>query len=43
MGSSTEREVFHGKEPRKLYRAEVGMPIGYFYGYKTAGVFQESG
>ena len=24
----------------ELYRAEVGMPIGYFYGYKTAGVFQ---
>lgn len=24
----------------ELYRAEVGMPIGYFYGYKTVGVFQ---
>lgn len=23
-----------------VYRAEVGYPIGYFYGYKTAGVFQ---
>lgn len=23
-----------------LYRAEEGMPIGYFYGYKTLGVFQ---
>jgi TonB-linked SusC/RagA family outer membrane protein len=22
------------------YRAEVGMPIGYFYGYETAGIFQ---
>ena len=22
------------------YRAQVGYPIGYFYGYKTAGVFQ---
>lgn len=24
----------------EMYRAEVGKPIGYFYGYKTAGVFQ---
>ena len=24
----------------ELYRAEVGKPIGYFYGYTTAGVFQ---
>ncbi len=24
----------------EMYRAEVGMPIGYFWGYKTAGVFQ---
>lgn len=24
----------------EIYRAEVGMPIGYFYGYQTAGVFQ---
>ncbi len=23
-----------------LYRAQVGMPIGYFYGYKTDGIFQ---
>ncbi len=23
-----------------FYRAEVGYPIGYFYGFKTAGVFQ---
>ncbi|MDP4203785.1 MAG: TonB-dependent receptor [Bacteroidota bacterium] len=23
-----------------IYRAQVGYPIGYFYGYKTAGVFQ---
>ena len=22
------------------YRAQVGYPIGYFYGYKTAGIFQ---
>jgi len=24
----------------EMYRAEVGKPIGYFWGYKTAGVFQ---
>ena len=24
----------------EIYRAEVGKPMGYFYGYKTAGVFQ---
>lgn len=24
----------------EIYRAEVGKPIGYFFGYKTAGVFQ---
>jgi TonB-linked SusC/RagA family outer membrane protein len=24
----------------ECYRAEVGYPIGYFYGYKTAGIFQ---
>ncbi|GHU57906.1 SusC/RagA family TonB-linked outer membrane protein [Bacteroidia bacterium] len=24
----------------EMYRAEVGFPIGYFWGYKTAGVFQ---
>lgn len=24
----------------EMFRAEVGYPIGYFYGYKTAGVFQ---
>jgi len=24
----------------EMYRAQVGFPIGYFYGYKTAGVFQ---
>lgn len=24
----------------EFYRAEVGYPIGYFWGYKTAGVFQ---
>ncbi len=24
----------------EMYRAEVGKPIGYFYGYKTDGIFQ---
>ncbi len=24
----------------EMYRAQEGFPIGYFYGYKTAGVFQ---
>ena len=24
----------------EMYRAEVGQPIGYFYGYKSSGVFQ---
>ena len=24
----------------EMYRAEVGYPIGYFWGYKTAGIFQ---
>ena len=24
----------------EMYRAQVGMPIGYFYGYKTDGIFQ---
>ncbi len=26
----------------EMYRAEVGKPIGYFWGYKTAGVFQNA-
>ncbi|MDU1892407.1 MAG: TonB-dependent receptor [Dysgonomonas sp.] len=26
----------------EIFRAEVGYPIGYFYGYKTAGVFQNA-
>jgi TonB-linked SusC/RagA family outer membrane protein len=24
----------------EVYRAQIGYPMGYFYGYKTAGVFQ---
>jgi TonB-linked SusC/RagA family outer membrane protein len=30
--------LFQGAE--EMYRAQVGFPIGYFYGYKTEGVFQ---
>ncbi len=30
--------LFHANP--EIYRAEVGKPIGYFWGYKTAGVFQ---
>ena len=25
-----------------MYRAQVGYPLGYFYGYKTAGIFQNA-
>ncbi len=38
--------IIHGAEDVlsegtvEMYRAQVGYPIGYFYGYKTAGVFQ---
>ncbi|MFO8000153.1 MAG: TonB-dependent receptor [Marinilabilia sp.] len=30
--------ISQGTDP--VYRAEVGYPIGYFYGYKTEGIFQ---
>lgn len=30
--------LFHGHD--EVYRAEVGYPIGYFYGYMTDGIFQ---
>lgn len=36
--------IIHGEEDvlsegtLEMYRAQVGYPIGYFYGYKTAGV-----
>ena len=39
-------KIFHGpgnvlgQGTDELYRAQVGFPIGYFWGYKTAGVFQ---
>ena len=38
--------IIHGAEDvlsegtLDMYRAQVGYPIGYFYGFKTAGVFQ---
>ncbi len=38
--------IIHGDEDvlsegtDEMYRAEVGKPIGYFWGYKTKGVFQ---
>lgn len=38
--------IIHGsslalsKTSNEFYRAQVGEPIGYFWGYKTAGVFQ---
>jgi outer membrane receptor protein involved in Fe transport len=37
--------IIHGEDDvlsqgtSEMYRAQVGYPIGYFYGYKTAGVF----
>jgi TonB-linked SusC/RagA family outer membrane protein len=41
--------IFHGpgnvlgQGTEELYRAQVGFPIGYFWGYKTLGVFQNAG
>lgn len=38
--------IIHGADnvlsqgTKEMYRAQVGFPIGYFWGYKTAGVFQ---
>lgn len=29
-----------GQGAYEIYRAQEGMPIGYFYGYKTEGIFQ---
>lgn len=45
---ANEEGVIHGddnalgmfRQLNEFYRAEVGYPIGYFYGYETAGVFQ---
>ncbi len=32
--------LFSTADRTSFYRAQVGYPIGYFYGYETAGVFQ---
>ena len=43
---SNSEEIIHGESnvlsqtTTEMYRAQKGYPIGYFYGYKTAGVFQ---
>ena len=42
----TEDGMIHGETNQlydnslEFYRAQNGMPIGYFWGYKTAGIFQ---
>ena len=42
----TEDGIIHGESNQlydnslEFYRAENGKPIGYFWGYKTAGIFQ---
>lgn len=39
-------QIIHGPEnvlsqgTTEMYRAQVGYPVGYFYGYKTEGIFQ---
>jgi TonB-linked SusC/RagA family outer membrane protein len=38
-GAST---IFSTADRTSFTRAQVGYPIGYFYGYKTAGVFQSA-
>jgi TonB-dependent starch-binding outer membrane protein SusC len=44
----TEDGIVHGAEnslynnSQEFYRAESGHPIGYFWGYKTTGLFQKS-
>lgn len=41
-----EEKVIHGQTNvlsngfEEMYRAEPGLPMGYFYGYKTDGIFQ---
>jgi TonB-dependent starch-binding outer membrane protein SusC len=32
--------LFNGND--EFYRAQNGYPVGYFYGYKTAGIFQDT-
>ena len=33
--------ISQGTDP--VWRVETGFPVGYFYGYKTAGIFQNQG
>ncbi|VTP94981.1 Outer membrane cobalamin receptor protein [Sphingobacterium daejeonense] len=41
--------IIHGEEnvlsqgTKEMYRAQVGFPIGYFYGFKTDGIFSKPG
>lgn len=43
---ANSEKIIHGLEnvlsqgTSEMYRAQVGYPIGYFYGYKTEGVYQ---
>ncbi|MBE3087241.1 MAG: SusC/RagA family protein, partial [Bacteroidetes bacterium] len=43
---NNNEKIFHGpgnvlgQGTEEVYRAQVGFPIGYFWGYKTNGVFQ---
>jgi len=43
---NNNEKIFHGggnvlgQGTEEVYRAQVGYPIGYFWGYKTLGVFQ---
>ena len=45
----TEDGIIHGStaviydNAPEIYRAENGKPIGYFWGFKTAGIFQNEG
>jgi len=45
---SNSEGIMHGQPnvlsqgTTEMYRAQNGMPIGYFWGYKTAGVFQNN-
>ena len=45
---ANDEQIIHGPEnvisegTSEYYRCEVGKPIGFFWGYKTAGVFQNA-
>lgn len=46
IGIGNEEKILHGSQnipwwgAEEIYRAEVGKPFGYFYGYETNGIFQ---